>query len=240
MTGLPQSWEPARRQLLVLPEMKTEAAQPFFSTDIALTTDSTPLWGPLPGADGGVTIRVVEQKPHKGWPALAFKRVYRDGHTQPLLDFGELFARRRRFAPWEMQYALERDADGNLLLASVPLVSVLKATPEGKVLWEGAPEPSGGADRVALRGPRDLAVDGHRNIWVVDADLDQLLCFSSQGKLLLAWGRHGGVDECGGKAFDEPSGVAVTRAGVQEFLYVGDAGNQRLVKYEVSYPWPPA
>ncbi len=33
-----------------------------------------------------------------------------------------------------------------------------------------------------------------------------------------------------------PSGVAVTQVEGREFLYVGDAGNQRLVKYEILYP----
>jgi hypothetical protein len=236
VTGFPQPSEPARRQLLVLPEMKPEAAQSFFSTDVPLTTENVPLWGLLAEADGGVTIRVVESGYQKGWPALAIKRVYPQGRLQPVLDFGELYAKRRTFAPWEMQYSLRRDAQGNLLLAAVPLASVLKATPEGKVVWEAGPDPNGGADRLPLRAPRDLAVDSRGNLWVVDADLDQLLCLSSQGKLLLTWGGHGGVDDRDGKAFDAPSGVAVTQVEGREFVYVGDAGNQRLVKYEILYP----
>lgn len=233
VTGFPVPREPARRQLLVLPEMKTEAARPFLSVDTPLTTENVGLWGLLPADDGSVIIRIVEEGHQKGWPALAIKKLYPNGEMKPLLDFGELYAKRRTFSPWEMQYALEHDADGNLLLAALPLASVLKATPEGKVLWEAGPDPSGGADRLALRGPRDLAVDSRGNIWVVDADLDQLLCLSPQGKLLLTLGQHGGVDERDGKAFDTPSGVAITKANNREFLYVGDAGNQRLVKYEL-------
>lgn len=236
VTGFPLPWEPARRQLLVLPKTGPQVARPFLGADIPLTTENVPLWGLLPGADGGVTIRVVEEGYRKGWPALAIKTVYADGHMQTVFDFGELYARRRTFAPWEMQYALKHDAQGNVLLAAVPLASVLKATPEGKILWEAGPNPSGGADRLPLHGPRDLAVDSRGNLWVVDADLNRLLCLSPEGKLLLEWGRHGGVDDRDGRAFEVPSGVAVTQVQGREFLYVGDAGNQRLVKYEISYP----
>jgi len=236
VTGWPQRGGPARRQLLVLPEMKPDAAQPFCATDVPLTTENTPLWGLLPEADGSVLIRVVEEGYRKGWPALMLKRLTPAGQAQTVLDFGELYAKRRTFPPWEMQYSLAHDAQGNLLLAATPLASVLKATPEGKVLWEAGPDPSGGADRLPLHGPRDLALDSHGNVWVVDADLDQVLCLSPDGKLLLRWGRHGGVDDRDGQGFDRPSGVAITRVDEREFLIVGDAGNQRLLKYAVSYP----
>lgn len=236
VTGYPTRGASARQQLLVLPELRTGAAQPFCAADVPLTTENVPLWGLLPEADGSVLIRVVEEGYRKGWPALALRRVYPSGDMKPVFDFGELYAKRRTFPPWEMQYSLEHDAQGNLLLAALPLASVVKATPEGKVLWEAGPDPSGGADQLALRGPRDLALDSHGNAWVVDADQHRLLCLSPEGKLLLTWGRHGGVDDRDGQGFDGPSGVAVTRAGGREFLYVGDAGNQRLAKYELSYP----
>ena len=233
VTGFPLPWEPARRQLLVLPEMKTEAAHPFLSADTRLTTSDTPLWGLLPDSDGSVIMRVVEEGYQKGWPALAIKMILPNGDMKTLLDFGELYGKRRTFAPWDMQYALRRDARGDLLLAAVPLASVLKATPEGKVLWEAGPNPSGGADHIAFHGPRDLAVDRRGNLWVVDGDLDQLMCLSPEGKLLLTWGHPGGIDDREGQGFDTPSGVAVTQVDGREFLYVGDAGNQRLVKYEI-------
>ena len=236
VTGFPLPWEPARKQIMVLPELKTETAHPFLATDTRLTSTDTPLWGVLPDKDGSVIMRVVEEGYQKGWPALAIKRILPSGDMKTILDFGELYGKRRTFAPWDMQYAVRRDAEGNLLLASVPLCSVLKATPEGKVLWEAGPNPSGGADYIAFRAPRDLAVDSRGNLWVVDGDLNQLMCLSSQGKLLLTYGHFGGVDARDGQGFDTPSGVAVTQVDGREFLYVGDAGNQRLVKYEIQRP----
>ena len=76
-------------------------------------------------------------------------------------------------------------------------------------------------------------MDSRGKLWVVDADLNQLLCLSPQGKLMLTWGHHGGVDDRSGQAFDTPSGVAVTQVDGRECLCVGDAGNQRLVKHEI-------
>jgi hypothetical protein len=43
------------------------------------------------------------------------------------------------------------------------------------------------------------------------------------------------VDEVEGKGFDGPSGIATATAGEQEYLYVGDAGNRRIVKFRIAW-----
>jgi hypothetical protein len=200
------------------------------------------LWGLLPSADGGLYVRVIEEGYRKGWPALTFKRVMPDGRALPFLDLGELYARRRTFHPAEMAYSLKPAPDGNLLLAALPYVAVLKLTPEGRVVWEASRQPQGGADEVAFLAPRDVAADRRGNTWVVDGELDRLLCLSPAGKLLLSYGgrlrrsRHAGLDDREGRGFSRPTGVAVTSVGDREFVYVGDAGNQRLVKFEITWP----
>jgi hypothetical protein len=45
---------------------------------------------------------------------------------------------------------------------------------------------------------------------------------------------HAGVDDIDGKGFDHPSGIQIAKCNGGEFLYVGDSGNQRIVKFRIS------
>jgi len=194
--------------------------------------DQGACWGLLPDTDGGVFMRVIEQGFRRGWPALTFKKVSPDGTMKLLADYGNLFAVRRKFnaAP----YALQFDKDKNIILTALPLTSVLKMTAEGKTIWEAWAHPQGGADRIEFVGPTDLTIDGKGNIWVVDGGENKVFCLSPAGKLLFEYGGCANVDDRKGKGFDNPTGIeAVTVNGV-EHLYVGDAGNQRIVKYRIA------
>ena len=233
VTGYPRHGEAGPRILTGAVDGTAPAAS--FPSDAPFCRADIPFWGLLPDADGSVLIRVVEEGYEKGWPALALKRISPDGRIAPFLDFGPLYAKRRTFHPAEMAYSLRFDAQGDIVLAALPLVSVLKATPGGKVLWEAGTHPQGGADVVPFLAPRDVAVDSRGNLWVVDAGGDQIFCLSSQGKLLLTYGSHANVDDREGRGFDRPTGVAVASSAGREYLYVGDAGNQRLVKFEMTY-----
>lgn len=195
-----------------------------------------PIWGLLAAPDGSLLLRVVEKGWRKGWPAFTVEKVGPRGKGTTFLDFGPLFARRTRFAPWEGFYALAVDGAGDILMAVHPLLSVVKVNAAGQVVWEAGPQPRGGADAVAFGQPRDLAIDSRGNIWVVDAKRNEILCLSPRGKLLTRFGRYANVDDTRGRGFDAPSGIAVTDPGRGEYLYVGDAGNQRLVKYRLEYP----
>lgn len=235
--GFPESGAPGAR-LRVYPKAGAiqGAGEAFPARGSLYGNRDVPIWGFLPDADGGVFMRVVEEGYRKGWPALTLKKVYADRTVKPFLDFGDLYAVRTRYHPSAMYYALEYDPQGNVLLAATPLQGVVKATREGKVLWEAGVKPQGGADTVAFGAPRDLAVDRRGNVWVVDGEKDRLFCLSPAGKLLLEYGTTAGVDDTEGRGFDAPSGVAVAAAGDQEFVYVGDSGNQRLLKFRVEYP----
>ncbi len=70
--------------------------------------------------DGGDYARVVEERYQKGWPALAIKKVYPNGRMEPFLDFGELYALRRTFGPWDCVYSLQFDVQRNIILATLP------------------------------------------------------------------------------------------------------------------------
>ena len=196
---------------------------------------SVPVWGLLPCGDGSVLTRVVVPGYQQDWPAFNLKKLFADGSAQPFHDFGYLYAVRATFNPAAMCYALGFDSGGNIILASLPNVAVSKLSASGTLLWEASSQPSGGADAVAFSQPRDTALDRHGNIWVVDSGTHAIYCLSSAGKLLLQFGGYGNVDVVDGSGFDRPSGIAIVRFNDCDYLYVGDAGNQRLVKYRISY-----
>jgi outer membrane protein assembly factor BamB len=189
-----------------------------------------PVWGMLWDKDG-LLVRVVEEGHKKGWPALAIKRVMPDGQFKPFLDFGHLFAVRAKFHPSVATYAMQHDQDGNIVFAAMPLKAVYKVTSVGTIIWESSLKPQGDAEKINFGDPRDLAIDSQNRIWVTDSVNDQVLCLSTNGKLMYQFGMHVGVDDTQGKGFNQPCGLAITKVDDQEFLYVGDQGNQRILKY---------
>ena len=195
---------------------------------------NVPVWGLLPDNDGGVYIRVLEEGYQKGWPALTIKKVFANGQIKPFLDFGELYGKRTTFHPSAAFYSMKFDSSRNILLAAMPLVAVYNITPDGRILWEAGRQPQGGADKIDFGVPRDVAVDSRGNIWVSDFAKDSILCLSPHGKLLFTYGHHAGVDDIDGKGFDHPSGIQIAKCDDGEFLYVGDSGNQRIVKFRIS------
>jgi hypothetical protein len=240
-SALPKAQGPC---LSVFPEGEPQPkAEPFPLSGLLYQETGVPVWGLLcaggasasggPDSDGGVYVRVVEQGYLKGWPALTFKKVYPDGAMKPFLDFGPLYAVRATFHPTAAAYSLQGDGEGNILLAAIPLRAVLKVTAAGKILWEAGLQPQGGADRVEFTAPRDTAIDRHGNIWVVDGGANKIYCLSPAGKLLMVYGGYAGVDDTEGKGFDGPTGIEVTTVGDVDYVYVGDAGNQRIVKFRV-------
>ena len=199
-----------------------------------LSKDSAvPIWGLLPDSDGGDYARVVEEGYQKGWPALAIKKVYPNGRMEPFLDFGELYALRRTFGPWDCVYSLQFDVQRNIILAALPLQAVYQVAPSGKIRWEAGSQPQGGADSIPFLAPRQAVLDSQGRIWVVDGETDKIYCLSPQGKLLLEYGGPATWDDARGTGFSHPSGIASVQVDAVDYLYVGDAGNQRIVKYRI-------
>jgi sugar lactone lactonase YvrE len=77
-------------------------------------------------------------------------------------------------------------------------------------------------------GPIGVMVDHRDRVWVSSLN-DRVQAFSPEGKLLVRIGDTG--DEPG--HFRKPHGMAVDSQG---FLYVADAGNQRIQKFEIPDP----
>jgi hypothetical protein len=191
-----------------------------------------PVWGLLWDQDG-LLVRIVEEGFKKGWPALTIKRLLPDGQTRPFLDFGYLYAVRDKFHPSVATYAMKHDWDGNIVLTARPLKAVYKITPEGTILWEAGLTPRGGAEKIEFQHPRDVAIDRHNRIWLTDCLKNKVFCLSPEGRLLYAFGKKVGVDDQIGEGFSEPTSIGIAHVNGREFLYVGDKGNQRLLKYQI-------
>ncbi|NOY80649.1 MAG: hypothetical protein GXP31_06550 [Kiritimatiellaeota bacterium] len=194
---------------------------------------TSPVWdiGTLP--DGVLVLRIVEPGYRKGWPALCFKKVAADGRMTEWLDFGPMYAVRRRFAPWEVACATRTAPGGDVYLTATPLQAVLRVSPAGKIIWEVGMLPRGGADRVPFRGPCDLAVDTGGNVWVTDKDLGSIFCLSPAGRLLLRYGGPADIDVLDGSGFGRPTGIETARTRDAESVFVGDAGNGRIAVYRI-------
>jgi sugar lactone lactonase YvrE len=215
------------------PEYNTIEGRSFLKEGKLYGDTAVPVWGLLPDSDGGVYVRVVEVGWRKGWPAITFKKVFPNGEMKPLLDFGPMFAKRTRFGPWEARYSMLFDEEGDIILAALPLVSVMKVKPDGTIIWEAGLKPQGGADVVEFQGPCDIAVDSKGRIWGADVRKNKIFCLSSKGQLLLEYGGYADIDDREGKGFDNPTGITVAKVGDDEYVYVADAGNQRLIKYRI-------
>ncbi|MFA6291613.1 MAG: NHL repeat-containing protein [Victivallales bacterium] len=195
---------------------------------------NVPVWGLLSDTDGSVYMRIVEEGHNKGWPGLSIKKISPDGKIKTLLDYKEsLYGKWTTFAPWEAYYSLKFDNDHNIVFASTQLLAISKVTTDGKVIWRSGTDPQGGGEKIEFSKPCDLAVDKKGNVWVADSGKDCIFCLSPEGKLLMSYGKHAGIDDTEGAGFSRPSGVSIASVDGAEFLYVGDSGNQRIVKFKI-------
>jgi sugar lactone lactonase YvrE len=131
---------------------------------------------------------------------------------------------------------LARDSGGRIYTTEGTLGRVQQFTAEGKLLrvWgDKGSQPGGfGALRTGFSkgtfGPIGVFVDGRDRVWVSSLN-DRVQGFTAEGGLLF---RLGGTGDGPGQ-FARPHGMAVDSKGC---LYVADAGNQRVQKFEVPDP----
>lgn len=116
------------------------------------------------------------------------------------------------------------DPEGNLFVIDAWNMSVLKISPEGKILamWGSKGSEPGQFDK-----PHDIAVDPEGNVLVTDGNNGRVQKFSPAGKFLASFGTKGTARG----QFDSPGGIAVDRQG---FIYVTEFYQDRVQKFSGS------
>jgi sugar lactone lactonase YvrE len=103
--------------------------------------------------------------------------------------------------------------------------TVLKLSPEGKVLMTLGTPGAAGNDETHFNAPSDVAVAPNGDIFVADGHGDKtnarIVKFSKDGKFIKAWGKEGN----GPGEFNVPHGLAFDAAGR---LFVADRANNRI------------
>lgn len=131
---------------------------------------------------------------------------------------------------------LARDSKGRLYTTEGTMGRVQQFSAEGKPLrvWGDKGDQPGGFGSLktgfskATFGPIGVFVDGKDRVWVSSLN-DRVQAFTTRGGFLLGLG---GTGDTPGR-FARPHGMAVDSKG---HLYVADAGNQRIQKFEIHGP----
>jgi sugar lactone lactonase YvrE len=131
---------------------------------------------------------------------------------------------------------LALDSKGNLYTTEGAMGRVQQFAPDGKPLrlWgDKGQQPGGfGGKQTPYSGPTlgpiGIMVDKHDRVWISSLN-DRVQAFTPDGKFLF------GISESGDGAgqLARPHGMVMDSKG---FLYVADAGNQRIQKFDVPLP----
>jgi sugar lactone lactonase YvrE len=184
-------------------------------------------------ADG--TVYVADQGNHRvQWFTAEGKYLGQwGGHGTEAGKFGGKESAGSRFGG---PHFLARDGAGRFYATEGAPGRIQKLAADGKPLaaWADTGDGPGGFGAYAFGnsknpfGPIAVAVDRHDRVWVSSLN-DRVQTFTPDGKYLF------GITESGKKPGElaRPHGMAFDRRG---FLYVADAGNQRVQKFSVPAP----
>jgi sugar lactone lactonase YvrE len=127
-------------------------------------------------------------------------------------------------------HGLGTDGDGNVWVTDGRAgngkgQTVLKFSPDGRVLMTLGKPGVAGDGHGELNGPSDVAVAPDGDIYVADGHgdktNDRIVKYAKSGEFITTWGRHGS----GPGEFNVPHGLAIDSEGR---LYVADRSNDRI------------
>lgn len=148
-------------------------------------------------------------------------------------QFGGMENRGSRFAG---PHFLSQDSKGRLYTTEGVMGRIQQLSPEGRPLlaWGNKTDDPGGFGSYQFGslkntfGPVGVFVDHHDRVWVSSLN-DRVQCFTADGKFLF------GIETTGKKDGElaKPHGMALDSKG---HFYIADAGNQRILKFEIPAP----
>ncbi len=119
-------------------------------------------------------------------------------------------------------HGLAVDHDDSVWVTDCGRQQVLKFANDGKLLLAVGEEGKSGLDGQHFNQPTDVAIAPDGSFYVADGYVNSRVAkFSSDGKFLFDWGRHGSKPG----EFDAPHGIALDREGR---VYVADRANSRI------------
>lgn len=148
------------------------------------------------------------------------------GHNpEPLIDLGK-----STVSPGE--YGLAQTTEGDLLVAGGNLRGIWRLSPDGKIIWEKKRQKTAAPGYDDLRSPMAITSDTTGTIWVADPTRHQIMSFGGDGRWLGTLGSFGDDDPKDYLTLNQPSGLATIKdATGREWLYVAEAGRNRIVKW---------
>ncbi|HEY9250406.1 MAG TPA: hypothetical protein VIO38_14805, partial [Rariglobus sp.] len=126
--------------------------------------------------------------------------------------------------------------DGGFLVAGGNIRSIWRLDRDGKVVWETNRLKSSPPGYPDFRSPHGITADSAGRVWVSDPARHQLLQLDlATGKLERALGSFGDGTDRSRLSLNQPAGIATFKdSRGQEWLYVADVGNRRLIAFPVA------
>ena len=157
-----------------------------------------------------------------------FLVFHRGDPRKPVLVFGKdgAFVRSLGEGLFSSAHGLRVDGGGDVWCTDNASHTVVKFSPEGKVLMTLGEKDVAGEDERHFNKPTDVAFAANGDFYVADGyGNSRVVKFDRSGKFLLAWGRKG----AGQGEFNLPHAI---RLDSMEHVYVADRENKRIQVFD--------